>query len=82
MIHRTITRRATAVQAKWQNPVMKQDGKIDPTSINDMIVTFTEYVEWCEKKFGKPYPKDPTRHVTTLKTAWSNIRENANVTGR
>jgi hypothetical protein len=28
------------VQAKWQNPVMKPDGKIDPTSINDMIVTF------------------------------------------
>ncbi len=28
------------VQAKWQNPVMKPDGKIDPASINDMIVTF------------------------------------------
>ncbi|MEI9977693.1 MAG: tyrosine-type recombinase/integrase [Edaphobacter sp.] len=51
-------------------------------------------MEWYEKKFGKiqpgwyvfpfgkPSPRDPTRHVTTLKTAWSNVRENAKVTGR
>jgi integrase len=32
--------------------------------------------------FGKPYPNDPTRHVTTLKTAWKTVRNKANVTGR
>jgi integrase len=26
--------------------------------------------------------RDPTRHVTTLKTAWTNVRDNADVTGR
>jgi hypothetical protein len=52
------------------------------------------HVQWYEKKFGKirpewyvfpfgkPSPSDPTRHVTTLKTAWSNVREKAKVTGR
>ena len=32
--------------------------------------------------FGKPRPTDPTRPVTTLKTAWHNLREKAKVTGR
>ena len=32
--------------------------------------------------FGKPRPQDPTRHVTTLKTAWKTVRKKANVTGR
>ena len=32
--------------------------------------------------YGKPYPKDPTRHVTTLKNAWKTVRKKANVTGR
>jgi hypothetical protein len=27
-------------------------------------------------------PFDPTRHVTSLKTAWKSVRENANVKGR
>jgi hypothetical protein len=27
-------------------------------------------------------PSDPTRPVTTLKTAWNNVRKNAKVTGR
>ncbi len=38
--------------------------------------------EWYIFPFGKPRPSDPTRHVTTLKTAWKNVRKNANVTGR
>jgi len=38
LIQRTVAPRVKVVQAKWQNPVMKPDGKIDPTSINDMIV--------------------------------------------
>jgi integrase len=53
-----------------------------------------EYAEWYKERFGevqpewyifpfgKPRPNDPTRPVTTLKTAWRNLRTNANVTGR
>jgi integrase len=69
------------------------EGRTIPLN-SELFATLTEYVEWYEKKFGKirpewyvfpfgkPYPKDPARHVTTLKTAWSNVRENAQVTGR
>lgn len=38
--------------------------------------------DWYVFPFGRPRPWDPTRHVTTLKTAWKNIRKNAKVTGR
>jgi Phage integrase family len=38
--------------------------------------------EWYVFPFGKPRPKDPTRPVTTLKTAWRNLRQKAKVTGR
>jgi Phage integrase family len=54
----------------------------------------SEYAEWYREKFGKPEPEwyvfpfgkpspcDPTRPVTTLKTAWNNVRKNAKVVGR
>ena len=32
--------------------------------------------------FGKPWPKDPTRPMVTLKTSWNNAKRKANVTGR
>jgi integrase len=38
--------------------------------------------EWFIFPFGRPRPSDPTRPVTTLKTAWNNVRSKANVTGR
>ncbi len=38
--------------------------------------------EWYVFPFGRPRPWDPTRHVTTIKTAWRNLRTNAKVTGR
>jgi integrase len=38
--------------------------------------------EWYLFPFGRPMPSDPTRHVTSLKTAWKNIRKNAKVSGR
>ena len=41
LIERAIAPSVQIVQAKWQNPVMRPDGTIDPASINDMIVTFT-----------------------------------------
>jgi integrase len=56
--------------------------------------TLREYAEWYEAVFGemrpewylfpsgKPRPSDPTRPVTTLKTAWNTVREKAKVKGR
>ena len=41
LIERAIAPNVQIVQAKWQNPVMRPDGTIDPASTNDMIVTFT-----------------------------------------
>ena len=38
--------------------------------------------DWYLFAFGKPMPSDPTRHVTSLKTAWKNTRKNAKVSGR
>jgi integrase len=38
--------------------------------------------EWYLFPFGKPMPSDPTRHVTSLKTAWKNVRKKAMVKGR
>jgi len=38
--------------------------------------------EWYVFPFGKPSPSDPTRPVTTLKTAWNNVRKKAQVKGR
>jgi integrase len=59
-----------------------------------LLPALTEYVTWYTERFGeiqpewyvfpfgKPRPADPTRHVTTLKTAWNNLRDNAKVTER
>jgi len=38
--------------------------------------------EWYVFPFGRPRPSDPTRPVTSLKTAWQHVRQRANVTGR
>jgi integrase len=38
--------------------------------------------EWYVFPFGRPRPSDPTRPITTFKTAWKNVRRNAKVTGR
>jgi integrase len=38
--------------------------------------------EWYVFPFGRPRPSDPTRPITTFKTAWKNVRRNAEVTGR
>ena len=69
------------------------EGRTIPLN-SELFAVLTDYVEWYKDKFreirpewyvfpfGKPSPCDPTRPVTTLKTAWSNVRENAGVTGR
>jgi integrase len=42
----------------------------------------TIHPEWYVFAFGKPWPKDPTRPIVTLKTSWNNVRKKANVNGR
>jgi integrase len=38
--------------------------------------------EWYVFPWGKPRPSDPSRHVTSLKTAWKTMRTKAEVKGR
>ncbi|PWU08140.1 MAG: hypothetical protein C5B51_08285 [Terriglobia bacterium] len=38
--------------------------------------------EWYVFPAGKGQPNDPTRPVTTLRTAWTKVRDNAKVVGR
>src|SRR6266849_3676779 len=38
--------------------------------------------EWYVFPAGKGQPNDPTRPVTSLKTAWTKVRDNAKVVGR
>ncbi|MFL6353072.1 MAG: tyrosine-type recombinase/integrase [Bryobacteraceae bacterium] len=42
----------------------------------------TSKPEWYVFPFGRPRPTDPTRHQTSMKTAWRNVRTKAKVTGR
>jgi integrase len=59
-----------------------------------LLEALVEYSKWYTKKFGtiqpewylfafgKPRPKDPTKPMVTLKTAWKNVRTKAKVKGR
>jgi integrase len=38
--------------------------------------------EWFVFASGKPLPKDPTRPITSFNTAWSKVRQKADVKGR
>jgi len=38
--------------------------------------------EWFVFPFGRPLPTDPTRPITTFKTAWTKARKEAGVKGR
>ena len=38
--------------------------------------------EWYVFPFGTPLPKDPTRPITSFKTAWRKVRKKAGVKGR
>jgi integrase len=38
--------------------------------------------EWFVFPFGTPLPKDPTRPITSFKTAWTKVRAKAGVKGR
>ena len=69
------------------------EGRTIPLN-STLFEVFREYAVWYKDKFGKPQPEwyvfpfgkpnpsDPTRPVTTLKTAWNNVRIKAEVKGR
>ena len=69
------------------------EGRTIPLN-SELFAVLTDYVDWYKHKFGepqsewfvfpfgKPQPTDPTRHVTSLKTVWNNVRKNAGVKGR
>ncbi|MEO6817537.1 MAG: site-specific integrase [Edaphobacter sp.] len=38
--------------------------------------------DWYLFPWGRPRPSDPTRHITSFKTAWKTMRKNAKVKGR
>jgi len=69
------------------------EGRIIPLN-SDLFDALVEHRAWYQERFGevrsewylfpwgKPMPRDPTRHVTSLKTAWKNMRRKAAVTGR
>lgn len=70
-------------------------GEGRPIPLNGTLTAaLQKHAEWFEKRFGGMRPEwylfpfgspktlDPARAVTTLKTAWNNVRKNAKVTGR
>jgi len=79
--------------AVGQSKTEAGEGRTIPLN-STLLDVFSEYAAWYQEKFGKPRaewyvfpfgkpsPNDPTRPVTTLKTAWNNVRRNAQVKGR
>ncbi len=69
------------------------EGRTIPLN-SELLAALVEYSKWYTKRFGiiqpdwyvfawgKPMPSDPARPVTTLKTAWTNVRTKAKVSGR
>lgn len=68
-------------------------GRVIP--LNDtVLIALQAHAAWYTRRFGeckpewfvfaggKGQPNDPTRPVTTLKTAWTKVRDNAKVVGR
>jgi integrase len=69
------------------------EGRIVPlnTELFEAVIAYREWYlerfgamedEWFVFPWGKPRPSDPTRHVTSLKTAWKTVRKNAKAKGR
>lgn len=69
------------------------EGRTIPLN-SDLMQTIKDHAKWYAQKFDELTPDwyvfpfgrrgsmDPTGPVTTLKTAWTNVRKKANVTGR
>jgi integrase len=61
---------------------------------SDVLRALTEHAQWYLKKFGEtkpewyvfpagqPQPTDPTRPVSSFKTAWAEVKMAAEITGR
>ncbi len=61
---------------------------------SDVLGALVEHSRWFLKKFGttnpalyvfpfgKPQPTDATKHVTSFKTVWANVKEAAGFKGR
>jgi integrase len=68
-------------------------GRVIPLN-EAVLAALNEHAAWYARRFwackpewyvfaaGKGQPTDPTRPVTTLKTAWTKVREKAKVSGR
>jgi integrase len=69
------------------------EGRVVPLNL-DVYEALVEHRAWYRKRFGevreewyifpwgRPMPSDPTRHITSFKTAWKTMRKNAKVRGR
>jgi integrase len=69
------------------------EGRTIPLN-SEILPALLKHAKWYTKKFGELKPEwyvfpfgrrghmDPKRPITTLKTAWSNVRKNAKVEGR
>jgi len=69
------------------------EGRIVPLN-SELSEALVSHRAWYLKKFGeirddwylfpwgRPRPSDPTRHITSFKTAWKTMRKNAKVKGR
>jgi len=69
------------------------EGRTIPLN-TEILEALLTHAKWYVKKFGEIRPEwylfpfgrrggmDPTRSITTLKTAWTNVRTKAGVTGR
>jgi integrase len=69
------------------------EGRTIPLN-SELFTAMVDYSKWYTKRFGtiqpdwyvfafgKPWPKDPTRPVVSLKTAWKNARKRAKVERR
>ena len=69
------------------------EGRTIPLN-SSLLPVLREYAVWYREKFGetrpecyvfpfgRPRPTDPSRPITTFKTAWRNVHKNAKVTGR
>jgi integrase len=69
------------------------EGRIVPLN-DETYEALVKHREWYIKKFGeiqddryvfpwgRPYPCDPKRHITSFKTAWKTVKTKAKVKGR
>jgi integrase len=57
------------------------DGRTIPLNAA-LFDALRQHADWCVLRFGRGKQMDPTRPITTIKTAWTNARQRVGVTGR